>query len=364
MEKQVRDLLSKRKIKATSKDTYVNRMRVLRKKLKYKSDNLDFLNNYDNVIRFIEKEYKTNSSIKGYYICIYSVIKDSNFEKNVKKIYYNKMIEFRNKTNEETKENKKTKKQHDNWLDWKDVQTLPGLIKAEMDNLGKLTTKRDKKKHFALYMQYMVAILYTKIPPIRLDYHNMKIIEDDDFDIGDNKFIKFNYILVKNGLISLFLNDYKNFHIMGKIRLEYPKEVVKEILDWIQYLKDNSHRHDYLIYSAKSTKLFSSNAFGQYLERIFIKFLKKEITVNTLRHIYETEIITSRNYNKKTLKEKEKIHSKLLHSFKTAQEYVKLGDHIRFFEGKDEKHKPKKIKFTDRKLIAEYLASMGIEIED
>lgn len=362
MEKQVRNLLSKRNIKENSVDIYVSRMRVLKKKLKYGSDNLDFLINYDSVIRLIEKDYKT-ASVKGYYIAIYSLLKDSDFDKDVKKVYYNKMIEFRDKTNEKIKENKKTTKQVDNWLSWKEVQTLPNLIKKEMDNLGDLTTKRKKKRHFAFYMQYMVAVLYTRMPPIRLDYHKVKIIEDDNFDEEDNKFYNFNYILVKNGSISLFLNDYKNISKMGKIKLAYPKEVTKEILEWIQYLKDNNHRHDFLIYSTKGVnKLFSANAFGQYLNRIFKAYLKKDITINTLRHIYETEIITSRNYNKKSLKDKEKIHSKLLHSFKTAQEYVKLDNHIRFFEG--EKHKPKKIKFTDRKLIAEYLAQMGIEITD
>lgn len=364
MEKQVRDLLSKRKIKESSVNTYVSRMRVLRKKLKVKEDSLAFLNEYDKVMRLIEKDYKV-SSVKGYYIAIYSLLKDSDFEKDVKKVYYNKMIDFRDRTNEVIKENKKTEKQSDNWLSWKDVQALPGLIKAEMGRLGDLTTKRKNQKHFSLYMQYMIAVLYTKMPPIRLDYHKVKIIENDNFNEEDNKFYNFNYILVKNKTVALFLNDYKNISKMGKVKLEYPKEITKEVLKWIQYLKDNDFRHDYLIYSTiKTNKLFSANAFGQYLNRIFKKYLKKDITINTLRHIYETEIITNRNYNKKNLKEKEKIHSKLLHSFKTAQEYVKLDSHIKLFEGKGEQYKPKKIKFTNRKLIEEYLAKMGIEIED
>ena len=362
METQIRDLLKGRELKESTKTNYVSKMNILRKKLKVKEDSLNFLIKYDDVIRLIEKGYKI-SSIKGYYIAIYSLIKDSDFEKDVKKVYYNKMIEFRDKTNNEIKENKKTTKQSDNWLSWKEVQSLPDLIKETMDGLGDLTTKRKKKRYFTLYMQYMVAVLYTRLPPIRLNYHKVKITEDDNFDEDDNKFYPYNYILVKNGSIALFLNDYKNISKMGKMKLDYPKEVTDVVIKWVQYLKDNNHRHDYLIFSTKGeNKLFSANAFGQYLNRIFKEYLKKDITVNTLRHIYETEFITSRNYNKKNLKEKEKIHSKLLHSFSIAQEYVKLDNHIKFFEG--EKHKPKKIKFTDRKLIAEYLAQMGIEIED
>ena len=42
------------------------------------------------------------------------------------------MIEFRDKTNDAIKENKKTEKQNKNWLEWKDVQTLPSLIKKDM----------------------------------------------------------------------------------------------------------------------------------------------------------------------------------------------------------------------------------------
>jgi hypothetical protein len=52
---------------------------------------------------------------------------------------------------------------------------------------------------------------------------------------------------------------------------------------------------------------------------------------------------------------------KLLHNFKTAQEYVKLGKFIEFFDSQ----KPKSLSLSkDKDKIMEILRSQGIEIED
>ena len=48
------------------------------------------------------------------------------------------------------------------------------------------------------------------------------------------------------------------------------------------------------------------------------KYLNKELTINDIRKIYETNLINSPRYKSLSLKNKEEEHHKLLHSFTTA----------------------------------------------
>jgi hypothetical protein len=160
------------------------------------------------------------------------------------------------------------------------------------------------------------------------------------------------------------MNDFKNIKSFGKTMMSYPDSVSREINNYLDFLKKHNYScvdGDYLFFSPRTKKMYTQNYFGKYLASIFQEYIGKSITINDIRHIYETTVITSPDYSKKTLKEKEKIHKKLLHNFKTAQEYVKLGKFIEFFETQ----KPASLSLSkDKDKIIELLRSQGIEIKD
>ena len=50
--------------------------------------------------------------------------------------------------------------------------------------------------------------------------------------------------------------------------------------------------------------------------------------MNTLRHVYESHITSSPDYNKLSINQKKELHSKLLHSAATGADYNKIDNPI------------------------------------
>jgi hypothetical protein len=342
-------------LKESSLNRYIVNLNNLKRLIKYEKDDLDFLKKSDEIVKTIEKGYPNFNTRKTYFATVFSVIKDNpDFSDQTKKAYHNKMLELRETINESITENKMSAKQEKNWMEYSELQKVPDKI---YENLKKL--KEDTKDYFELYQKWFIAFMNTHLPPMRLDLPTIKIFEEP------SEFSKENYIVVKSKKeVELYMNDFKNVKAFGKTKMTYPDSISKEITKYLEFLKKHKYTctdGEYLLFSPNTNKAFTQNYYGRLLSQIFKDYTGKPITINDIRHIYETEIITSPDYAKKTLKEKEQIHKKLLHNFKTAQEYVKLGKFIEFFDSQ----KPKSLSLSkDKDKIMEILRSQGIEIED
>jgi hypothetical protein len=342
-------------LKESSIDRYLTNLKNLKKILKYDKDDLDFLKKSDEIVKTIEKGYPNLNTRKTYFATVFSVIKDNpDFTEQVKKTYHNKMLELRATITDKIGENKMSEKQEKNWVEYSELQKVPDKIEEQLKKF-----KEGTDDHFDLYQKWLIIYLNTNLPPMRLDLPTIKIFSEP------SEFSKENYIIIKSKKeVELYMNDFKNVKTFGKAKMTYPDIVSKEINKYLEYLKKYNYScvdGDYLFFSPKTKKAYTQNYFGKFLPTIFQKYIGKPITINDIRHIYETTVITSPDYAKKTLKEKEQIHKKLLHNFKTAQEYVKLGKFIEFFDSQ----KPKSLSLSkDKDKIAELLRSQGIEIED
>jgi hypothetical protein len=342
-------------LKESSLNRYLTNLKNLKKIIKYEKDDLDFLKKSDEIVKTIEKEYPNLNTRKTYFATVFSVIKENpDFTEQVKKTYHNKMLNLREIITDKIGENKMSEKQEKNWVEYSELQKVPDKIEEQLKKL-----KEGTPEHFDLYHKWLIIYLNTNLPPMRLDLPTIKIY------LTPSEFSKENYIVIKSKKeIDLYMNDFKNVKSFGKTKMSYPDTVSKEINKYLDYLKKYNYScvdGEYLFFSPKTKKAYSQNYFGKFLPTIFQKYLGKPITINDIRHIYETTVITSPEYSKKTLKEKEQIHKKLLHNFRTAQEYVKLGKFIEFFETQ----KPKSLSLSkDKDKIAELLRSQGIEIED
>lgn len=332
---------------------YLLCLKKLKRELKYDDDDLFFLKDTKKVGDYLEKTYDNKANLKKYYTLCFSVIKNSNeFTDTEKKFYQDRMLKYRDIVNENIKQNKLTPKQEENWLPWSKIGELPKKIKKELKK-----TKKEDPSYLNKYQFYLIALLYTQLPPLRLDYHNVKV-RTTPLEFTDE-----NYILISNKKAKLFMNQFKNVKKIGKVEMEYPKDIAREIIKYWKFVKEKNLNNDFLFTDLNNhSESMDSNKFGRVLNKIFFYYLGKDISVNTLRHIYETEAITSPDYSKKTIKEKEEIHKKLLHSFNTAQEYVKLSPFIKMFDGETEE-KPKKISINDKEKIKELLNKIGVELE-
>jgi hypothetical protein len=308
-------------------NTHISRILRLNKLSNNKYEKIeDLLNDYKNIIKLINKNWDKTSTKKSYYISIVSISKRINKLKNKNIIkdeameqYYNYMEDNRDKNNIEINENQKTKKQKENWMEWTEIIKIPNIIKKDLD-------KKDNSKFekYDKYTKYVIICLYTMIPPVRLDYHKINVFENEK-DI--KKYIDYDrYIVFKKDNSEIHFNKFKNVKKIGKQVFTLPKELEKIIKEYYQFLKDNDYPHKYLFYSPKYKKEFSSNAFGQYLQRIFEKYTKKTMDINMLRHSYESYLTSQPWYHKLSLNEREKYHNQVLHSMNTGLQYIKLDN--------------------------------------
>jgi hypothetical protein len=338
-------------LKESSIKEYSRTLNTIKNIVDYKNNDIFFLKDTNKITTEILSKYDKNTTIKKFFITIYSTIKKNpDFTNEEKEFYNKKMLEYRDKTNADIKENKMTQKQQDNWVSWKVIEKLPEKIKKQLK-------EPESDGYLNKYLIYIITLLYCKLPPVRLDYANVKVKTEDPKD-KDN-----NYIVIKPRSVVLIMNDYKNFKKMGQIKMEYPKKIATEIRKWWNYAKTKTNGDNLIFSISDPNKPMSNELLGKTLNKIFMNYLGKDITVNTLRHIYETEVITGEEYRKYTIKQKEDIHKKLLHSFNTAQEYIKLSPFIKYFDG-ETNTKPEKISIKNKEKIKELLSKMNIELDD
>lgn len=180
------------------------------------------------------------------------------------------------------------------------LQQLYGITVVEKDPIKQLVNG------FIIYMNTHY--------PLRLDYYNL-LINPKETSKSDN------YVIYRNGILTLYLNDFKNVKSMGPQVITYNDPIIKEyIAKLTAYF---GHTPEYLLYrydkDKKNIKSFGSRiAYGRYLQDILTKYSGVKLTINDIRKIHESTTIQGNGYNELTTEQKNNIHSKLLHSKNTA----------------------------------------------
>lgn len=152
--------------------------------------------------------------------------------------------------------------------------------------------------------------------PLRLDYYNVVINPAE-------KENHINYMTYYEGVLTFYLNDFKNVRSFGSQVLTYSDPV---ICSYLTYLTSYfGYLPDFLLYRydkvSKSLAVFSSRIYyGEYLSNLLKKHTGKDISMNTIRKIHESDLIQSPEYSKMSNQEKKNKHNRLLHSLQTAHE--------------------------------------------
>jgi hypothetical protein len=99
---------------------------------------------------------------------------------------------------------------------------------------------------------------------------------------------------------------------MGQIRMDIPPRLSRTIDVWLKH----NHTGYFLINSRGG--ILSENGLGKIIKRIFTKD-DRSATINTIRHIFETE-----NINLLRRKKEQEFAKKMLHSDGMQLQYAKF----------------------------------------
>ena len=201
--------------------------------------------------------------------------------------YYSKLIaEVSNEYNEFLKKQTLTPQQSKNWVSMKELKDATTKLgsKAKMVLLNANRTPKDT----FLYQDYLVATLYTELPPLRLDYADMYVINEEDITeegLDQNK----NYVIVYNSQnpikdtsYEFILHQYKTVSSYGKKIIPVPKKVGVIITKWLKL-----NQSGYFLINNKNLPL-SSNSLSKLINKVFAS-TERSVGASLIRHIYLTE---------------------------------------------------------------------------
>ena len=275
---------------------------------------LIFVKNIDAIEGFINMKYSTNSSRRNYYNSIYKIIENNN---KVSRVLKNKYLNFRNKYTDDYENERKDNTVDKPLMSLKELKNIPKLDFLNKQQYCTLNVD-DKNKYNKKITDNFFIYIHTNKVPMRLDFYNIPLIYSKEKQPVDT-----NHILIEPEKITLYLYDYKTKKTYGTIKQDIINDNYKVIKQWIDMFKImTGNNPDYLLYNYSKNKfeIFNSKkVFGIHLTKLFKKYANTNITINTIRKIWETEFFKSNNYKNLTNAERDKFHNLLLHSGSTAR---------------------------------------------
>lgn len=275
----------------TSLAQYEGKLRLLREGMKIPGDGLEFLKKPVQVIKFIENINGISfNTRKAYYIAIVSTLKTQKGFARALGIYRTWQDRYNKLQNELYEKQELTPIEKDKYLDWNDV------LKVRTDAEKAITDTKS-------YQDYIIVCLYTYIPPARLDYGALKIVDSLPNPLTGNYF-------VNSQNPEIVLTEYKTARKYGKHIIKIPAELSTILKKFIRttnakYLLENTNK-----------EIMSETLLNKNLTRIFTKFTDKKISVNMLRHSY----VSKHMEGQPTKREADKFAKGMMHS--SAMEHV------------------------------------------
>lgn len=224
-----------------------------------------------------------------------SAIKNSNPE-TFPKVLQDKLNELYSAQTKKEMTQTLSEKQQTNFVKWPELMAVQKRL-AEMET-----------RTPAQWKEYLIVSLYTLTPPVRADYGEMEVHTRRDKTRTGNE-------LIWNSKPVFVFRQYKTAKTYGVVELPIPKPLQSVIQDWFNHL---GHVPTFLL-GEQGT---SSNTFAVSVANIFERLTGKKIGVSLLRHSFITHTFPSL----KTLKQKQAIATKMLHSRDLQEKYVSLAD--------------------------------------
>ncbi|MBC8398846.1 MAG: hypothetical protein H8E16_17320 [Flavobacteriales bacterium] len=310
----------KRNIKPNSLNAYLISIKKIHNAIF--GDNKEIAN-----INFLKDETKVLEAIKDLklttqknYLSAIIVSLDSMNEKGK---YDNELKEYReyletvNKSYyEQLSKNEKTDDQDSNWVSLKELRKVMNGYKADLTDRNVFKKEALTKKQFDIMQKWVVANLYVGSddnPPIRLDYGDMAIIKNADYEkLSDDDLDENNYLVIKSRNSKFFhFADYKTKKSQGIKKIPVGRVLNSVLNIWLKF-----NDEPYLLVDSHGTKM-TSNQLSKFIVKVFEPTGKK-VNGNLIRHVYISE-----KFPVEKNKEKAEVASKMGHSEKTQATYAK-----------------------------------------
>jgi hypothetical protein len=311
LEKSINDA---RSIKPNSLRAYMISLKKIHQKLESDSDINDISSwlcgkNVEKIINLLS-EMKITTRKNYIAAIIVALTTDKDKYEDVLKEYREYLAIIVEEYTKQLKSQTKSKKQEANWVSMDELKEIVGGYKKEIRKLDLANKELWSNKEFNLYQLYLVGLLYTEIPPVRLDYSNMMLITEADYKKLTEK--NKNYlVLVSRNKKYFSLGSYKTEDKYGVHIIDIPPVINSVINKWL------SHNTSGFFLVNTQRNILTDNGLTKLINKVFAATGKK-ISSTMIRHIY-----LSGKYDANQA-EMEKDAAAMLHSVGTQQNiYVK-----------------------------------------
>ena len=227
--------------------------------------NFDFLANHGAICSWLdEQDYKPNSK-KTFYISLVSKLKsmcliDNDGLQEAAGVYRDKMDELNKKISDKSKDQELSETEKAKYLEWPQILEVLEKIRLAVHDVES-------------FQDYLIICLYTLMPPVRLDFAEMRIVQEEPAEHGAN------YLVLADKPYFLF-TDYKTYAKYGAQRTTLPLPLLDVIQEWRSMVDD-----EYLLLGSNGLPM-KEWELGQTIIKVFEKHSGKSVGVNILRHSY------------------------------------------------------------------------------
>ena len=274
--------------------TYTRMINILRKAFDIPDGEIEFLKDSQKVIDWIEGSKYALNSKKAIYIAIVGTLKsDESFDLEP---YRSKMDSYNKEVVANYETQTLSKSEETKYLPWTQILDAVEKARVAVEDIWTL-------------QEYVILALYTLMPPVRLDYGEMKVVPvEPDQPVG-------NYLVwsAQHKKPYFYFSDYKTFKVYGVMKIQLCPALVKVLEEWLAY------PDQYLLVDKQGGPL-GAVALGQLIISTFHKHCGKKVGVSMLRHSYISYV----RAKELPIKKSDALAHQMMHSPKMSMIYRKI----------------------------------------
>lgn len=274
---------------------------VCLKKLRdhFAASDLSFLDDSSNVIKYIESLDCSDNSRKIFYIALKSTLRDlpdkTDATRKAEAAYQGQMDVYNAKAYAKMESQELDERERALWLDWPEIERAR---ERAFETATDLYT----------YQDAIILCLYTLLPPARVDYALMRVVEaEDEAPEG-------NLLVVKQTRMEFVMREYKTAHKYGTKRLVIPPKLVLILRDWLQL-----NPSGWLLCTQDGLPM-TEPQLGSRVRAVMNRLTGKNVGINIFRHSF----ISFLRKGEPALKDQKHIADAMGHSIGMSQLYRRL----------------------------------------
>ena len=233
---------------------------------------------------------------------------------------YNAVLQTLNEKKAELqREGVMTEKQKEAHVPWPRIIKLRRLLNREV-RMSKLYKRKPNKTVITKIQRALLLNLYTLLPPTRLDWSDLEIVTQAQFDVIPDKSLK-NYLLLSRGGYKIYWRSFKTSKHMGEVVVlvkKYSAQLQRLLVTHTRWLLKNFPENRFLLITVTGEKL-TRNALTKFLQRTFKAYFKKNVSATGLRRSFLTH-----EYDHSAVQKEQETSKLMMHTRATAvKDYIR-----------------------------------------